>query len=99
MESVGVNPLELSLSLKPSYFPKTINNLLKDLRNMNNVWEKLSVLDESLQMHKEELARVEASKRELPQSVLLLMECESNFVQENVWTFMGVIFFLFILMI
>ncbi|KAG6720768.1 hypothetical protein I3843_03G077400, partial [Carya illinoinensis] len=74
MESVGVNPLELSLSLKPSYFPKTINNLLKDLRNMNNVWEKLSVLDESLQMHKEELARVEASKRELPQSVLLLME-------------------------
>ncbi|KAF5480124.1 hypothetical protein F2P56_000892 [Juglans regia] len=74
MESVGVNPLELSLSLKPSYFPKTITNLLKDLRNMNNVWEKLSVLAESLQMHKEELARLEVFKRELPQSALLLME-------------------------
>lgn len=94
-EMESPNPLELSLSLKPTYFPKTITSLLKDLRNMNNALEKLSVLDESLEMHKKELARVVAFKRELPQSALLLMECEySDFVQEKVWPFMGGNFFL-----
>ncbi|KAJ0043535.1 hypothetical protein Pint_18928 [Pistacia integerrima] len=66
--------LELSLSLKPSYVPKTIKNLLNDLSEIYDVSDKLSVLNDYLLKHEEELIRVEAFKRELPQCMLLLMD-------------------------
>lgn len=73
------NCLELSSSLKPSYVPKTIGNLLNDLSKINNVSEKLSVLYDYLLKCEEELSRVEVLKRELPQCMLLLMDGEFTF--------------------
>ena len=74
MGSSKSNPLELSLSLKPSYVPKTISDLLSDLDNIDNVEKKLSVLNDYLNKYKEELSKVEALKRDLPQCMLLLMD-------------------------
>lgn len=70
------SPLELALSLKPSYVPKSINHLLTDLDQIDSVSRKLSVLKDYLNKHKEELHKVEQFKRELPQCVLLLMDGE-----------------------
>lgn len=70
------SPLELTLSLKPSYVPKSINHLLTDLDQIDSVSRKLSVLKDYLNKHKEELHKVEQFKRELPQCVLLLMDGE-----------------------
>ncbi|PON82109.1 GARP transcription factor [Trema orientale] len=67
--------LELRLSLKPSYVPKTIRDLLSDLDKIDNdVEKKLSVLNDYLNKYKEELSRVEVLKRDLPQCMLLLMD-------------------------
>ncbi|KAB1211420.1 putative transcription factor RL9 [Morella rubra] len=70
METAGVIPLDLSLSLKPFYVTKTITDLLEDLRKIDNVRAKLSLLNESLQKHKEELAPIEGRvfKGEFPHS-------------------------------
>lgn len=70
------SPLELTLSLKPSYVPKSINHLLTDLDQIDSVSRKLSVLKDYLNKHKEELNKVEQFKRELPQCMLLLMDGE-----------------------
>ncbi|XWS75636.1 hypothetical protein CRYUN_Cryun01aG0108000 [Craigia yunnanensis] len=76
MEKNNMNPssLELSLSLKPSYVPKSLSNLLTDLSKIDNESDKLSVLSDYICKHHEELSRVEALKHELPQCRLLLME-------------------------
>lgn len=66
--------LSLNLSLKTSYDPKTIYNLVKDLSEMNSVSDKLSVLNDYLLKYEGELARIAASKLELPQCKLLLIE-------------------------
>ncbi|EXB77645.1 Myb family transcription factor APL [Morus notabilis] len=68
------NSLELGLSLKPSYVPKTISDLLSDLAKIDNIREKLSVLNDYLKKYEEELSWVVPFRRELPQCVLLLME-------------------------
>ncbi|XP_021296851.1 transcription factor HHO5-like [Herrania umbratica] len=71
-----MNPtsVDLSLSLKPSYVPKSISNLLEDLSKIDNESDKLSVLSDYICKHQEELSTVEALKRELPQCRLLLMD-------------------------
>ncbi|XVE72280.1 hypothetical protein DITRI_Ditri11bG0026800 [Diplodiscus trichospermus] len=71
-----MNPssLELSLSLKPSYVPKSLSNVIFDLSKIDNDSDKLSVLSDYIYKHEEELSRIEALKHELPQCRLLLME-------------------------
>lgn len=73
------NSLELGLSLKPSYVPKTISDLLSDLAKIDNIRLKLSVLNDYLKKYEEELSRVVPFRRELPQCVLLLMEGDDLF--------------------
>lgn len=96
METAGVIRLDLSLSLKPFYVTKTVTDLLEDLRKIDNVRAKLSLLNESLQKHKEELAPIEGRvfKGEFPHSVLLLKECESNIFCSRKWLifYMGFLF-------
>ncbi|XP_022769581.1 transcription factor NIGT1-like [Durio zibethinus] len=78
-----MNPsfVELSLSLKPSYVPKYLSNLLLDLSEIGNE-EKLPVLSDYICKHQEELSRVEALKHELPQCRLLLMEAIETLKEE-----------------
>ncbi|MBA0548261.1 hypothetical protein Golob_019370, partial [Gossypium lobatum] len=54
-----MNPssIELSLSLKPSYVPKSISSLLLDLSKIDNQYYKLSVLNDYICKLEEELAR------------------------------------------
>ena len=78
-----MNQLDLSLSgttsttLKPSYVPKTITNLLNDLADIDGVSKKMTVLNEYLCQHMEELSSVEYFKRKLPQCMLLLLDGQS----------------------
>lgn len=71
-----LNSLDLALSLKLSYVSKSHNHLFSDLARKDNVPHKLSVLNEYLLKHQEELQKVEEFKRELPQCVLLLLDGE-----------------------
>ncbi|XP_048328658.1 transcription factor HHO5-like [Ziziphus jujuba] len=61
-------------SLKVSYVPKSITNLLNDLQKVQDVSQRWSVLNDYMREHEEELARVMVFKRELPQCMLLLMD-------------------------
>ncbi|GAY64805.1 hypothetical protein CUMW_236330, partial [Citrus unshiu] len=74
--------LNLNLSLKTSYDPKTIYNLVKDLSEINSVSDKLSVLNDYLLKYEGELARIAASKLELPQCKLLLIEAIETLKKE-----------------
>ncbi|KAJ4707229.1 myb family transcription factor EFM-like [Melia azedarach] len=81
---MGSSSLELTLSLKPSYVPKTISNLLSDLSKIDSVSDKLSVLNDYLHKYQEELSRVQDLKRELPQCMLLLMDAIETLKEEIV---------------
>ncbi|KAK8546646.1 hypothetical protein V6N12_027422 [Hibiscus sabdariffa] len=71
-----MNPssVELSLSLKPTYVPKSLSSLLLELSRIDNGYCKLLVLGDYICKHEEELTRVQALKHELSQCKLLLME-------------------------
>ncbi|GMJ16141.1 ULT1 INTERACTING FACTOR 1, HRS1 HOMOLOG5 [Hibiscus trionum] len=66
--------LELNLGLKPSFVPKTIANLLKDVSNFENAVDKLIVLNDYIVQLEGELNNISAFKCQLPQSMLFLME-------------------------
>ncbi|TYH42228.1 hypothetical protein E1A91_D11G048200v1 [Gossypium mustelinum] len=68
------NSVELSLSLKPLYVPKSLSSLFLDLSKIDNQYYKLSVLSDYIYKPEEELARVQPLKHLLPQCTLLLME-------------------------
>ncbi|KAB2020729.1 hypothetical protein ES319_D07G088400v1 [Gossypium barbadense] len=68
------NSVELSLSLKPFYVPKSLSSLFLDLSKIDNQYYKLSVLSDYIGKLEEEFARVQPLKHLLPQCTLLLME-------------------------
>ncbi|GMI85576.1 ULT1 INTERACTING FACTOR 1, HRS1 HOMOLOG5 [Hibiscus trionum] len=79
-----MNPssVELSLSLKPTYVPKSLSSLLLELSRIDNGYYKLSVLSDYICKHEEELTTVEASKHQFPQCRLLLMEAIEKLKEE-----------------
>lgn len=70
----GTSTTTTTSSLKPSYVPKTIANLLNDLADIDDVPNKLTVLNEHLTQHMEEMSSIEVLKRSLPQCMLLLLD-------------------------
>ncbi|MBA0579336.1 hypothetical protein Gorai_021596, partial [Gossypium raimondii] len=76
------NSLGLKLSLKPTYVPKTITDLMKDLLNIENETDKLAVLSDYISQHEEELNSIAALRGQLPQCMLLLMEALGTLRQE-----------------
>ncbi|KAK8289655.1 hypothetical protein V6Z12_D07G205200 [Gossypium hirsutum] len=76
------NSLGLKLSLKPTYVPKTITDLMKDLPNIENETDKLAVLSVYISQHEEELNSIAALRGQLPQCMLLLMEALGTLRQE-----------------
>ncbi|TYH72829.1 hypothetical protein ES332_D05G283100v1 [Gossypium tomentosum] len=68
------NSVELSLSLKPFYVPKSLSSLFLDLSKIDNQYYKLPVLSDYICKPEEELARVQPLKHLLSQCTLLLME-------------------------
>ncbi|KDP24333.1 hypothetical protein JCGZ_25629 [Jatropha curcas] len=69
-------PSEMRLSLKTSgsYIPKSIANLLKELSKIDSSSEKLTILNNFLKKHEEELSKVQLFKNELPQCMLLILD-------------------------
>eukprot|EP00257_Ricinus_communis_P019819 XP_015578915.1 transcription factor HHO5-like [Ricinus communis] len=79
---MGSTFLDLSLSLKPSYVPKTIANFLKDLSKIDNLSDRLMLLNDYLQRHQEELSKVEAFRHQFPQCMLLLLNAIETLKRE-----------------
>ena len=75
--------IELTLSLKPSYVPKSIADLFNDLATIESVNKRLTILNEYLNKYKEELSRVETLKRDLPQCMLHLLDGNIIFIIFN----------------
>ncbi|KAJ8764296.1 hypothetical protein K2173_006036 [Erythroxylum novogranatense] len=64
--------MELCLDLSLSYTPKTITDFLCDVSRIKDGSQKLSKLDNYLKRLEQELRKIDAFKRELPLSMLLL---------------------------
>ncbi|RVW49801.1 Myb family transcription factor EFM [Vitis vinifera] len=71
---MGSIPPELSLDLRPSYVPKTINDFLSGISTIGDVSERVTKLDEFLKRLEEEMRKIDAFKRELPLCMILLSD-------------------------
>ncbi|KAF2305849.1 hypothetical protein GH714_008368 [Hevea brasiliensis] len=69
---MGSIPHELSLDFRPTYVPKTMSDILKEVSMIGDVSEKVSKLDGFLKGLEEEMRKIDAFKRELPLCMLLL---------------------------
>lgn len=74
-----VVPAELSLDLRPTFVPKTIANFLFHLSTIQTTSDKLSKLHDFLSRLEDELNKIDAFKRELPLSMLLLNDGSYSF--------------------
>lgn len=69
-----LNTQELNLNIKPSFIPKTISDFLGEVSAIRNVSEKLSKLDHFIKRLEDEMRKIDAFKRELPISMLLISD-------------------------
>lgn len=65
---------ELTLDLKPSYVPETINGFLREVSIINDPSERSRRFDEFLKRLEDEMKKIKVFKRELPLCMLLLEE-------------------------
>ncbi|KAG9440726.1 hypothetical protein H6P81_020891 [Aristolochia fimbriata] len=65
---------ELSLDLKPSFTPKTIAGLLREVSGIGDGCERSSKLEDYVKCLEEERRKIDAFKRELPLCMLLLSD-------------------------
>ncbi|KAK6805704.1 hypothetical protein RDI58_003489 [Solanum bulbocastanum] len=71
---MGSIPAELSLDCRPSFIPKSITDFLRQLSLIRNVPDKLSQIDDYITRFEDEMRKIDAFKRELPLSVLLVKD-------------------------
>lgn len=69
-----LNTQELNLNIKPSFIPKTISDFLGEVSTIRNVSEKLLKLDNFIKRLEDEMRKIDAFKRELPISMLLISD-------------------------
>ncbi|TKY59128.1 hypothetical protein E2542_SST16205 [Spatholobus suberectus] len=77
---MGSVPAELSLDLRPTFVPRTITDFLCDL---SSAPDKLATLHDFLARLEDELRKIDAFKRELPLSMLLLNDAISVLKAES----------------
>ncbi|CAL0312106.1 unnamed protein product [Lupinus luteus] len=78
---MGSVPAELSLDLRPTFVPKTITDFLSTLPNSSS--NKLSLLNDFIARLEDEFRKIDAFKRELPLSMLLLNDAISVLKEES----------------
>ncbi|CAL0313531.1 unnamed protein product [Lupinus luteus] len=78
---MGSVPAELSLDLRPTFVPKTITDFLSTLPSSQN--NKLSLLNDFIARLEHEFRKIDAFKRELPLSMLLLNDAISVLKEES----------------
>lgn len=71
---MGSIPAELSLDCRPSFIPKSITDFLQQLSLIPNVPDKLSQIDDYITRLEDEMRKIDAFKRELPLSILLVKD-------------------------
>lgn len=80
---MGLMSLEMSLDLKPSYVPETINGFLREVSMIGDVTERLDKVDQFVKRLEEEMEKIELFKRELPLSIVLLKDAILVLKQES----------------
>lgn len=81
---MGLNPLEVSLNLKPGFVPKTITCFLKEVSMIGDVSERQTKLDEYVKRLEEEMRKIDAFKRELPHCMILLSDAIEALKNESI---------------
>lgn len=66
---MNLNSSELSLNIRPTCIPKTISDFLGDICNVSDKLEKLDDITKRLE---KEMIKIDAFKRELPLTVILI---------------------------
>lgn len=74
---------ELSLDLRPSFVPETINALLKELSMIKDVKEKLEKVNKFTRRLEDEMKKIQVFQRELPLCMLLLKDAILVLKQES----------------
>ncbi|KAJ8770794.1 hypothetical protein K2173_021441 [Erythroxylum novogranatense] len=75
--------MELSLGLSLSYTPKTINDFIWEASRIEDGTHKLSKLADYVKRLEEEMRKIDAFKRELPLSLLLLNDAIARLKEES----------------
>lgn len=73
-----VENMELDLDSCFVFIPKTISDFLAELSDIRDDFEKLSKLDDYVKKLEDEMRKIDAFKRELPLSMLLLSDGGSS---------------------
>ena len=66
--------MEFSLDLSLIYIPKNISEFLKEVSKIKNGFQKLSKISDYVKRLEDEMKKIDAFKRELPLSMLLLKD-------------------------
>lgn len=80
---MGIVCPELSLDLKPTYVPQTINSFLREVSLIADISERLHKVDDFVHRLEAELNKIEVFKRELPLCMLLLKDAILYLKQES----------------
>ncbi|CAN4107658.1 unnamed protein product [Withania somnifera] len=71
---MGSIPPELSLDCRGSFVPASVTDFLRQVSLIRNVSDKLTQIDDYITRLEEEMRKIDAFKRELPLSVLLVKD-------------------------
>lgn len=74
----------LSLDFRPPFVPKTISEFLREISMIGNFSEKVSKLDGLIKLLEEEMRKIDAFKRELPNCMLLLNDAILLLKEESI---------------
>ena len=69
---MGSIPPELSLDIRPTFVPKTISRFLGEITAIGKISERLLRIEDFVKRLEDEMRKIDAFKRELPLSMMLL---------------------------
>ncbi|GFY89977.1 myb-like transcription factor family protein [Actinidia rufa] len=69
---MGSIPPELSLDIRPTFVPKTISCFLGEITTIGKISERMFRIDDFVKRLEDEMRKIDAFKRELPLSMMLL---------------------------
>ncbi|MCD7472728.1 hypothetical protein HAX54_014059 [Datura stramonium] len=73
---MGSIPPELSLDCRPTFFPTSITDFLRQLTLIRSVPDKLSQIDDYITRLEDEMRKIDAFKRELPLCCSFLLKTQ-----------------------
>ncbi|PHU10507.1 hypothetical protein BC332_22367 [Capsicum chinense] len=80
---MGSIPPELSLDCRPSFVPESVTDFLRKVSLIRHIPDKLAQIDDYISRLDDEMRKIEAFKRELPLSVLLVKDAIGTLREES----------------